>query len=147
MIISEIPIVQGAADQTQNITIGGIPFSMRFMWNERFQYWSLSVSERNGDALLTNIKMVHNYPLTNRFGRLGLAGDFYLIHATGADIRPDFDTFGTRFCLYYIDPETVEDLPMPLLPKGSIGAIWDQNLASVSLWDVVAGNPTSTWVS
>lgn len=124
-ILQEIPLIAGSADQTLDITIADQPLTLRVLWNERFDYWSLSVSYRDGEALLTNIKMVNNWPLTGKFQRLGLAGDFYFVHKAGKTYRPTYDDVGGEYGLFYYDPETVADLPLPITPRGSTQTIWD----------------------
>lgn len=116
MIIEEIPLIAGASDQTADIVLDERPFTIRVMWNERFGYWSLSVSERDGSTLITNVKMVNNYPLTGRFHLLELPGDLYFLHKAGKTYRPTFDDVGGEYGLFYYDEESPQDLPMPLSP-------------------------------
>lgn len=133
MILQQIPLIAGRSNQYADVTIGGIPFTIRMLWNEWGGYWSLSLAEFNGPDLLVNVKCVPNFPLTGRFQRLGLAGDLYLIHSAGQTYRPTFDDIGgNTYGLYYYDPETAADLPLPIPPIGTTGSIWD---GGESAWD------------
>lgn len=124
-ILQEIPLQSGKSDQTLDVTIAETPYTLRVLWNERFGYWSLSISYRDGEAILTNIKMVNNWPLTGRYRRLELDGDFYFVHKAGKTYRPTYDDVGCEYGLYYFDPETVADLPTPIAPRGSTQSVWD----------------------
>jgi hypothetical protein len=133
MILQQIPLLAGRSNQYADVTIGGIPFTIRMLWNEWGGYWSLSLAELNGPDLLVNIKCVVNYPLTGRFQALGLAGDLYLIHGNGLTYRPTFeDIGGNTYGLYYYEPESVADLPLPIPPIGMLGSIWDDGATE---WD------------
>lgn len=116
MILEEIPLLAGASDQTADIVLDDQPLTIRVLWNERFGYWSLSVLERDGSPLITNVKMVNNYPLTGRFHLLDLPGDLYFLHKAGKTYRPTFDDVGGEYGLFYFDAEVVDGLPVPLSP-------------------------------
>lgn len=116
MILEEIPLLAGASDQTADIVINDEPFTIRVLWNERGGYWSLSMLERDGSPILTNIKMVNNYPLTGRFHLLGLPGDLYFLHKAGKTYRPTFEDVGGEYGLFYYDAELTSDDPVPLSP-------------------------------
>jgi len=116
MILQEIPLIAGAPDQTVDVTLDGVPYTLRVLWNERFGYWSLSIYYRDGDAILLNIKMVNNYPLVKRFARLSMKGDLYFLNRAGLTYRPGFDDVGGQYGLFYYDPETVTN-PVPIAPR------------------------------
>lgn len=123
-ILQEIPLLAGSADQTLDVTLDGVPYTLRVLWNERFGYWSLSIAYRDGDAILTNIKMVNNFPLVKRFQRLPMKGELFFVHRAGKIRRPTYDDVGGEYGLFYYDPETAEDLPRPIAPRGSTQTIW-----------------------
>lgn len=140
-ILQEIPLIAGSADQTLDVTIADVPYTLRVLWNERFGYWSLSISYRDGEAILTNIKMVNNFPLVGRFQRLNMAGDLYFVHRAGKTHRPTYDDAGGEYGLFYYDPETVADLPVPITPRGSTQTIWD---GGNTIWK--DGSVITNWV-
>jgi len=116
MILLEIPLVTSVTDQTLNVTLDNVPYTLRVLWNERFQYFALSINERDGDVILDNIKMVNNYPLVKRFQKLVMKGDLYLLHKGGKTVRPTFESLGTDYGLYYYDAETPIVYPTPIKP-------------------------------
>ena len=104
MLIQKIPLLQTTADQTLEIEIGGNPYILRVMWNERFGYFSLSISTADDEPILTNIKMVKNYPLVGRFKNTLLpVGDFIFLQEKGTIGRPGYDDLETNYGLYYFD--------------------------------------------
>lgn len=138
-IAFEIPLVAQSSDQTLDIVIADIPYNLRVLWNERFQYFALSIQEKGGDPILTNVKMVPYYPLVGRYQRLPFAGDIYFIHRGGKTYRPGYDDIGgNAYGLFYFDPETPATYPLPLSVPPLISywdlgfSIWD---GGASVWD------------
>lgn len=115
--ILEIPLVPDSADQTVDVTLEDIPYTFRVLWNERFGYFSLTIRESDSEDLLTNIKMVNNYPLVGRYQKLALKGDLYFIHRGGKINRPIYSDIGRDYGLFYYDPETPPDYPVPISPR------------------------------
>lgn len=114
-VFFEIPLLEKAADQTLDVTIAGIPYTMRVMWNERFQYFSLSISEKGGDPIVANVKMVQSFPLVGSYRRFPFTGDLYFLHHAGKTTRPTYDNLGpTGYGLFYYDQETPIVYPLPL---------------------------------
>lgn len=113
-ILQEIPLISNSADQTLDVTLNDIPYTFRVLWNERGGYWSLSISYRDGEAILTNIKMVNNWPLVKRFQRLDMPGELFFLHKAGKTYRPTYDDVGNEYGLYYYDQEIATDLPHPI---------------------------------
>lgn len=122
----EIPILYQSADQSLNVTLDNQPYTLRITYNVRFDFFTLSINEKDGNALISGIKMVHNYPLINRFQKTTFKGDIYLLHKGGKDIRPTFDNVGSEFGLYYYDQELPDDFPVPNITLGSNTTIWDE---------------------
>lgn len=117
MILNFITLSPGQTDQTADITIANQPFTIRVLWNTRFEYFSLTISDRSGAAILTNVKMVATYPLVKRFKLFTFAGDFYFLSASNSGLRPTFDDLGSDYNLYYYDPETPPNYPVPIAPR------------------------------
>lgn len=148
-ILQQIPLLSGEPDQTADITIADTPYTLRMLWNERFQYWALSLYDRNDDPVILNIKIVPNYPLVSRYKKTTFAGDLYFMHSAGKTYDPGFDDVGgdSGYALYYYDPETAIDYPTPLAAVGYLASIWDANVVGgPSSWDVVDGVGTSVWL-
>jgi hypothetical protein len=118
LILQEIPLLKGKADQTLNVTLAGVPYTIRVLWNVTYEYWSLSINELEGDPILTNVKMVQNYPLVGRYRKLVMNGDLYFLNRSGKTYRPTFDDVGNgTYGLFYYDAESTVELPKPLLPR------------------------------
>ena len=134
MLIQKIPLLQTTADQTLEIEIGGSPYILRVMWNERFGYFSLSISTADDEPILTNIKMVKNYPLIGRFKNTLLPdGDFIFLQEKGTIGRPGYDDLETNYGLYYYEMESATVDAVSLEPPAAlIGTTWD---SGTTLWD------------
>ena len=144
-ILEEIPLLADEADQTADIVIAGEPYTLRMLWNARFKYWSLSLSDRDDEPLLVNVKVVPNYPLVGRYRRTTFAGDLYFVHRAGKTYAPTFDDVGgsSGYGLFYYDAETPKDYPTPLDSVGFLSTIWD---GGATQWDVVDGVGTTVWL-
>jgi len=104
----KIPLATSVTDQQLSIELGGNPYILRVLWNERFGYWSLSISSADDVLLLMNVKMVKNFPLIARYrNELLPFGDFYLVQESGTAERPGYDDLGVSFNLYYYDPDAL----------------------------------------
>jgi hypothetical protein len=117
MILELIPLIAGQADQKADITVANQPFTIRVLWNTRFEYFSLTISNRSGAPILSNIKMVSTYPLVQRFKLFTFTGDFYFLSKSNSGLRPTFDDLGNDYNLYYYDPETPPSYPIPIAPR------------------------------
>ena len=141
MLIQKIPLLPATADQTLEIEIGGNPYILRVMWNERFGYFSLSISTADDEPVLTNIKMVKNYPLIGRFKNTLLpVGDFIFIQEKGTTGRPGYYDLATNYGLYYYEMEQEAIATVALeTPAALIGTTWDSGLTTWdggdTLWD------------
>lgn len=141
-LLQKIQLLSDSSDQTFNIELGGNPYILRVLWNERYGYFSLSINTAYDSPILTNIKMVKNYDLTSRFKDLRLpVGGLYFVHEKGNSDRCGYDEIGINYNLYYYEPDAdeavvqvFEQVSMPV-----IGSAWDSLLSEwdggSSLWD------------
>lgn len=108
----KIPLLAETSDQLVYVELDGNPYILRVLWNERFGYFSLSVSEADQTPILVNVKMVKNFPLTRRFQDLRLPfGALFFVQETGNADRPAYSDLATSFNLYYIEPDIVVTVP------------------------------------
>lgn len=138
----KIPLLAETSDQLVYVELDGNPYIIRVLWNERFGYFSLSISEADQTPILVNIKMVKNFPLTRRFQDLRLPfGSLFFVQEKGTADRPGYSDLATNCNLYYIEPDAVvtaqqvqEQVAAPLL-----GTIWDSGFTGWdggdTLWD------------
>lgn len=107
-LIQKIPVAPETTDQLLRVELDGNPYSLRILWNERFGYFSLSILTADDEPILTNIKMVKNYPLIGRFKDPRLPfGDLYFVQEKGSVDRPGYSDLGATFGLYYYEPDAV----------------------------------------
>lgn len=105
-LIQKIPLQAETTDQFVTVELGGNPYILRVLWNERFGYFALSVNEADETPILTNIKMVKNYGLIGRYKDERLpAGDLFFVQEKGAADRPGYSDLAVNFGLYYHDPD------------------------------------------
>ena len=149
MILAEIPLLSDTTDQTVDVVLSDEPYTLRVLWNEKFQYFALSVLERSGTIIIENIKMVPNYPLIGRFKDTRLpVGDFFFYNeqATTSGIRPTYYSIGddateTKFGLLYYVPDVVEEVSTVSVSTAApvSGSVWDSGLSTwdsgSSVWD------------
>lgn len=112
MIFLEIPLLPETADQTLDVTIDSIAYTIRVLYNVRFKYFSISIGEKNSSVILQNIKMVCNFPLVKRFGRLPMAGDLFVLSRNNNDELITFESLQAEHALYYFDAQDNID-PVP----------------------------------
>lgn len=131
-ILFEIPLIAQSSDQILDITINEVPYTIRVLWNERFQYFALSISEKGGEQILDNVKMIPYFPLVGAYRLLPFKGDIYFIHKGGKQYRPTYDDIGVNaYGLFYFDSETPTVYQSPLTVP-HIESYWD---LGDSIWD------------
>jgi hypothetical protein len=141
-LIQKIPLQPETTDQLVSVELDGNPYILRVLWNERFGYFTLSIMEANESPLLTNVKMVKNYPLIGRFkNELLPFGDLYFIQEKGSSARPGYSDLGVTFGLYYYEADAVVTA-QPVrqqIGEAVIGTVWDSGLSTwdtgSTLWD------------
>jgi len=139
LITETIKLLTDTTDQIADVVLSGNPYTLRVLWNERHGYWSLSIFERDGAAIVENIKMVKDYPLIGRFKNLLLPpGELYFIDPKTRPGRPGYDAFTDHY-LTYLDLEEVAAVSASILPAGQLDTIWDGGVTSfdggVTSWD------------
>lgn len=134
-LLQKIQLLSDSSDQTFSIELGGNPYILRVLWNERFGYFSLSINTADDEPILTNIKMVKNYDLTSRFKDLRLPfGGLFFVQEKGNSARCGYDEIGINYNLYYYEPDP-EEAVVQVFEQVSvpvIGSVWD---SALSEWD------------
>lgn len=141
-LIQKIPLQAETTDQLVSVELDGNPYILRVLWNERFGYFSLSVNAADDTPILTNIKMVKNYPLIGHFkSDLLPAGDIYFVQEKGNADRPGYSDLAVNFGLYYYEADAVVTAQpvRQAVPEAVVGTVWDSNLSTwdtgSTLWD------------
>lgn len=105
-LLQKIPLLADTADQKLSIELGGNPYLLRVLWNERFEYFSLSLNTLADEPIVTNAKMVKNYPLLGRFKDTRLPfGDLYFVQEKGLAARPAYADLAVNCNLYYFEAD------------------------------------------
>jgi len=141
-LIQKIPLQLETTDQLVSVELDGNPYILRVLWNERFGYFSLSVLTADEQPILTNIKMVKNYPLIGRFKDTRLPfGDLYFVQEKGSAARPGYSDLAVNCGLYYYEADAVVTA-QPVreqVAEALVGTIFDSGLTSwdtgSTLWD------------
>lgn len=108
MIIQKVPTSPQTSDQVIQVSLGNNPYLLRVMWNERFGYWSLSLSDITNSPIIENIKMVTMYDLTSRFKDKRMPyGYLAFVREKGPYKRPDYNDLGLTHNLYYLEDAEV----------------------------------------
>lgn len=142
MILEEIQLLPDTTDQLIDVTLSDNPYTLRILWNELAGYFSLTMFERDGAAIVSNVKMVKNYPLIGRFKDTRLPiGELFFIDNRNTKDRPTYGDIGTtNFSLIYYVPDVVITPETADVQESDAvsGSIWDSGL---SVWDSGA----TTW--
>lgn len=141
--LSKIQVSPDTPDQIFSTVLGGNPYRIRIVWNERFAYWSLSILTADESPIVTNVKMVEDYPILSQFKDRRLpTGQLYAIRENGANTRTAFDELGVNVNLYYLEPDAViEAQAIKTISAETVtplGTIWDSGATS---WDT----GSTTW--
>ncbi len=101
-LTQRIPLQPNTTDQLVRVELGGNPYILRILWNERGGYFSLTVMTADEAPIVVNVKMVKDYPLVKRFKNTLLpAGELYFVQEKGKSARPTYADLETNFGLYY----------------------------------------------
>lgn len=137
--LEKIPLLVETSDQKVSVELGGNPYVLRVVWNDRFGYFSLSLLEADETPILSGIKMVRDYPLIQRFHKELLPfGDLYFVREKGSADRAGYSDLGVNYGLYYYEPDTVvtPEQVRQEVAAAVLGTVWDSGLTT---WDAGLG--------
>jgi hypothetical protein len=66
MSISIIPFFDFSAF-TQEISLDNVPYMLSFTWNNRGEFWAMSISDKEQNTLVAGIKLVIGIELLRKF--------------------------------------------------------------------------------
>ena len=97
-----------SADTQQTVVLEGQSVIIRFVYNGRNDYFTLTLTDQNGNTLY-GIKIVPYWLLLNQYkGFTDLVGDFIVLKAdedAGNEIT--YDNFGTGFTFNYLNESEI----------------------------------------
>ncbi|SEQ64648.1 hypothetical protein SAMN05216522_10519 [Rosenbergiella nectarea] len=102
-----IGLQSGLADQTSELAIGSETMTLRVKWNQRFNFWSLSLYDRESSIIIGGIRMVRDAPLLQNLRVPNIDGEFIFIRQFGDKAEADFNSLGNDFVLVYITREEI----------------------------------------
>ena len=106
MAIQKIPLYSETTAQSFSVVLSDNPYILDVVWNELFGYFSLTIKTIDDVVILSNIKMVKDYPLIGRFkSDLLPSGEFYFIQEQGLPKRPAYSDLAVSFNLFYVESE------------------------------------------
>ena len=101
---------KGASDQYITEVFDGTPVILRFKWNARFEFWSVSIYDRQSNPLLMGVKLVRDFPLLGRLHLETVPGELVVSRLYGDwdDLR--FDSLPEEAAVIWLSADEVEDL-------------------------------------
>ena len=102
--------VEASAYFTQTVSLSGMAFSFRFLYNERDGFFYMDVSTTDGER--RGLRMVPNSPLLGGDGGgVTTLGDFYLMtDSPDADASNiEYSQYGSIWNLYWVPFDQEED--------------------------------------
>ena len=105
MAVREIPI-EPSKQFLFTVNLDGYDVELSFRWNLTAQYWTFNLNgqaltdEVNGAAVVTGLNLLQPYAIRE-------LGELWCIDGMDKGEDPDFDNFGSRWSLLYIEKDTV----------------------------------------
>ncbi len=96
------------SDQTLQESLNGVPVNLRFKWNQRFEFWSLNISHRDGTPIINGLKVVRDTALLQYLQLSDLDGEMLMSRLNGQWDYPTFDALASEVALIWLDPEDLE---------------------------------------
>lgn len=106
----EIRPLQGETDQWIDEVFDDLPVSLRIKWNERFQYFTLSIFHRNRNVIVEGIKLLRDHPLVGKLQLTEFPGELLCVRNYGSREKPDFFSFPDEFSIYYLGADDLATL-------------------------------------
>lgn len=103
-----IDFQSGFPDQTADIAIGNQTYTIRVKWNERFEFWSMSIYDREAGPIATGIRMVRDYPMISHLSLSQFDGDFVFLRTFGDKDAPAFESLGGDYTLIYVSGDEID---------------------------------------
>jgi len=106
-----VPTTSDYPAYSMTVTLEGEVYRLVFRWNVRGAFWTMDVKEQDETVLLAGIKLVANWPLTDRYVNPDLPpGDFMAYDTAGTGLDPGREDLGGRVLLLYLTEAEVAAL-------------------------------------
>jgi len=111
MAVFVVPTANRNPHFEQETTLDGVRFILNFHWNSVSGSWFMSVSDIDGEPIISGRRMSANWSMLARSADSRRpAGELIVIDTSGSGVDPSFDELGERVLLSYLEAETVEAL-------------------------------------
>lgn len=91
------------------ITLEDTSFFFDFEWNERGQFWSMSISDQDEQLLIAGVRLVAGISLIDKYIVSGRPkGHLMCVDTSGKNIDPSISDLGSRVLLMYRESTTVD---------------------------------------
>jgi hypothetical protein len=89
-------------NQSLSVTLAGVQYQLRVIWNAINESWTLDISDSSGNAILTGIPLVTGVDLLGQFGYLNFGGQLIVQSANDPDLVPGFTELGETGFVYFV---------------------------------------------
>jgi hypothetical protein len=100
--------LKAETDQWIDEVFGSTPVSLRIKWNQRFEYFTISIYDRQRAPIIEGVKLVRDTPLLTRYQLPGIDGMLSCWRSYGDKEKPAFDSFPDEFTLIYFDADDLK---------------------------------------
>ena len=102
-----VPLTSSDSNYEQIVTLDGVDYTLRFLWNTRSGYWFLTIRNGDGDDLVTGRKVVADTPFANHDTAAGMPpGQLWFVDLTQQGLPPGLRDLGSRVVLLYVDKDS-----------------------------------------
>lgn len=103
-----IPLISNPRYQFQT-DLDGAAYEFKIRWNVTDQGWYFDIKGISNDVDYAGIRMSTGPNLLKPYAILELGG-LYIIDVEEEGLDPDFDEIGSRYLMYYVDKDNVDEI-------------------------------------
>lgn len=96
----EIPLATDA--QKFSIVLAGQTYNLSLYWNGAAMSWGMDIADQIGNPILQGVPLVTGADLLAQYEYLDFAGGLLVYSDAGADVIPDYASFGSTAHLYFV---------------------------------------------
>ena len=104
----QIPIRAEVSAQTFDIVLDDVSYSMSAKWNSRSEYWTLDISDVDGNVIIIGLCLKLGAGLLSPFNFD--IGELIMIDDTSTGLEASLDNIGITSRLVYFTQDELEDI-------------------------------------